>query len=227
MKNKLYILAIFLLATSFAHAQSFMEGFDRFSSKKPAYLTLQNGQKVEGTIEDLDRKKGNISEITLKVNGKKKTFAPEEIKEMYLPASGLDKFSKQMEVGTNLSKDLKSERVSEGYGYFEFTEVEMKGKIKPLLMQLVNIGFENKIKVYFDPFARETVSVGYGPLKVGGLDRSYYVKQGDKPAYKITKSNYEEWGTEAMKDCPEAVKTLVSNSWNKLHVTINTHANCK
>lgn len=121
MKNKLYILAIFLVVNSIAHAQSFMEGFDRFSSKKPAYLTLQNGQKVEGTIEDLDRKKGNISEITLKVNGKKKTFAPEEIKEMYLPASGLDKFSKQMEVGTNLSKDLKNERVSEGYGYFEFT----------------------------------------------------------------------------------------------------------
>jgi hypothetical protein len=228
MKTKIYLLAFNLLFCTATFAQSFMEGFDRFSSKKIAFLTLADGSKVEGDIEDLDRKKGNISEITIKIAGKKKSFKPEQIKEMYLPASGLDKFSKQMEVGTNLSKDLNNERISDGYGFFEFTQVEIKGKIQPLLMQLVNPGFHNKIRVYFNPFAGETMSMGVGPMKVGGLDKSYFVKVGEKPAYKISKGEYDEQAKELFKDCADAMAALKkSPDWNKFERIVFTHFECK
>lgn len=223
--NKKYALFLSLLMGVFSiQAQNFMEGFDRFSSKKIAYITLTDGTIVEGDIEDLDRKKGNISEVTLKVNGKNKSFAPDQIKEMYLPASGLDKFSKQMEVATNLSKDLNNERVSDGYGYFEYTDVDLKGKVKPLLMQLVNVGFHTKIRVYFNPFAGETMSMGVGPMKVGGIDKSYFVKVGNKPAFKISKGDYGDQSKELFKSCPEAMAALKKDSdWNKFERIIYAH----
>ena len=221
---KHFILLSYLFLSSSVFGQKFLEGFDRFSSKKIAYLTLTDGTKVEGDIEDLDRKKGNISEITIKVNGKKKTFEPEQIKEMYLPATAFDKLNKQLEIVSNLSKDLDNDRISDGYGFFEFTDVILKGKVKPLLMQLLNPGFHTKVRVYFDPFARETMSVGYGPLKVGGLDKSYFVKVGDKPAYKITKGDYDEQALELFKDSPETIVALKKESdWNKFERIIYAH----
>lgn len=228
MKSKIYTLAFLVLATFSSYSQNFMEGFDRFSSKKISYLTLTDGTKVEGDIDDLDRKKGNISEITIKVDGKKKTFKPEQIKEMYLPASGLDKFSKQMEVGTNLSKDLNNDRISDGYAFFEYTQVDIKGKVQPLLMQLVNPGFHNKVRVYFNPFAGETMSMGVGPMKVGGLDKSYFVKVGDKPAYKITKGDYDDQAKELFKGCATAMTALKKDSdWNKFERIVYVHFGCK
>ncbi|MGL4630029.1 MAG: hypothetical protein ACRCVT_02390 [Leadbetterella sp.] len=216
---------LFLFSLYFtAKAQNFLDGFDRFSSKKVAYITLQDGTKLEGDIEDLDRKKGNISEITIRVDGKKKTFEPEQIKEMYLPATGLDMVSKKMEAGTNLTKDLNMDKIADGYGFFEFTEVVLKGKVKPLLMQLVNPGFHNKIKVYFDPFAKETMSMGVGPLKVGGIDKSYFVKVGDKPAYKVSKGDYDDQAQELFKDSPEAMAALKKESdWNKFDKIVYAH----
>jgi hypothetical protein len=229
MIKKYSLLLSLTMGVFTLQAQNFMEGFDRFSSKKIAYLTLTDGTKVEGDIADLDRKKGNISEVSLNVNGKKKSFAPEQIKEMYLPASGLDKFSKQMEVATNLSKELNNERVSDGYGYFEYTDVDLKGKVKPLLMQLVNVGFHTKIRVYFNPFATETMSMGVGPMKVGGIDKSYFVKVGNKPAYKISKGDYDDQSKELFNSCPAAMAALKKDSdWNKFERIIYAHfLNCK
>ena len=228
MKTSVYILA-FLVFTSFAaSSQSFMEGYDRFSSKKISYLTLADGKKVEGDIDDLNRKRGNISEITIKVDGKKQVYKPEQIKEMYLPASGLDKFNKKIEVGTNLSKDLNNDRISDGYAIFEYTQVDIQGKIQSLLMQLVNPGFHDKIRVYFNPFAGQTMSMGVGPMKVGGLDKSYFVKVGDQPAYKISKGEYDEQSKELFKDCASAMAALKKDSdWNKFEKIVYAHFRCE
>jgi hypothetical protein len=227
MKKFVAVLLLFLSIVD-VKAQTFMEGFDRFSKKKIAYLTLIDGTQVEGDIEDLDRKKGNISEITIKVNGKKKSFEPSQIKEMYLPATELDLLSKKLEVATNISKDLNMEKINEGYGFFENTMVNLKGKVQPLLMQLVNPGFSNKLRVYFNPWAGETMSVGIGPMKVGGIDKSYFIKKGDSPAVKYTKKEYEEEISKLFADCPEVIKTYgKAAEWNKLDRAVYLHASCK
>ena len=228
MKLNFFTLALLFSATFSSYSQTFMEGFDRFSSKKIAYLTLSDGSKVEGLIEDLDRKRGNISKISLMVDGKKKTYKPDQIKEMSLPASGFDKLNKQIEVATNISKGLNRDRVTDGYGFFEYTQVDIKGKVRSLLMQLVNPGFHDKVRVYFNPFSMETISVGLGPMQVGGLDRSYFVKVGDEPAYRITKGNYNEKSKELFKGCPSAMTALQEDpEWSKFERTVYVHFECK
>jgi len=74
----------FILTTS---AQNFMPGFDIFSHKMPAYLTLNDGTKIEGEIDRLNRKRNNISGIKMIIDSKEVESGPEDVKEMYLPAN--------------------------------------------------------------------------------------------------------------------------------------------
>jgi hypothetical protein len=94
---------------------------------------------------------------------------------MYLPAHSLNKFSLKIDNATNTSKDYDLDMINEGYGYFENTEVILGKNNETLMMQLVNPSFASKVRVYFDPMAMETASMSVGPMKTGGVDRSYFI----------------------------------------------------
>ncbi|MCY7356918.1 MAG: hypothetical protein LH609_05510 [Rudanella sp.] len=50
---------------------------------------------------------------------------------------------------------------------------------REVLVQLVNPGFESRIRVYDDPFATETMGVGFvGVQLTGGMDKSFYLRAG-------------------------------------------------
>ncbi len=197
MKN---IIILFLLAfCSYSiMAQDFLDGANRFSSKKVSYLTLKDGSEVTGFIKDLDRKKGLIKKIEIIVDGKKIKYNPEDVDFMYLMPSGWDKFdrgSDNMFIINELVKDrtLNKEHIKEGYVYFETVDVKIKKKTKTLLMQLVNPGYGTKIRIYHDPWAVKT-GASFGVLSVGGVRKSFYVKKGDEVAYKLKSKKYKkEW----------------------------------
>jgi hypothetical protein len=205
-----------------------MPGFDIFSHKMPAYLTLNDGTKIEGEIDKLNRKRNNISGIKMIINGTDVEYAPEDVKVMYLPANKLNKFSLKYDNALNTSKDYDLDVINEGYGYFENTEVEFGGKVQTLMMQLVNPSSANKIKVYFDPMAMETMSVGIGPLSTGGIDRSYYIKTSEGPAFKVSKANLKKVYKDLFKDCPSLLKEIgKSPNWKEFDEYIFKHANCQ
>ncbi len=210
MKTQAKITALLLVLASLTRtdAQSFMPGFDIFSKKKTAYLTLTDGSKTEGQIDRLERKQNNISNVRMVINGKVKEYSPEAIKEMYLPAHELNKFSLKMENTTNTSVDYDLRIINEGYAYFEKTEVLLGKNSQILMMQLVNPGFSSKIKVYFDPMAVETMQMSVGPLSTGGIDRSYFVKLEGKPAFKLSKANYDQLFKDLYADCPDLLSEL-------------------
>ena len=71
-----------------------------------------------------------------------------------------------------------------------------------LLLQILNPGFARNIKVFFDPYAGETASFGFGGIKVAGGDaKSYYVKKGEEVAFKLQSKNYEEEYKHLYGDC--------------------------
>lgn len=198
--NKL--LTLFIALCTFgqtALAQSLLPAATSFSHKKTSYITLKDGSTVEGTIKDLDRKKLVIDEVKLKTaDGKVVKLKPEDIAHMYLPESGLSKVSNAADFFTDANrwdnKDLDGDLVSQGYVYFESTEVIWKKKRLNLLLQLLNPHFAEKIKVYNDPLAGETMSAGIGPVKlIGGLDKSYYVLKSEaKAAIRLKKKHYDD-----------------------------------
>lgn len=213
MKNIFAIVFACIIIVANLSAQDFLDGAVTFSSKKISYLTLNDGTELTGFIDDIDRKKGLIEEITIiDMDKKKNVLKPEQVKHMYIAPSGFDKLGRGVEVMNDVTKwdDDKSAHaahIKEGYVFFETTDVMVKKKKLTLLLQLLNPGFAKKIKVYFDPLAGETASIGFGGFKLAGGDaKSYYFKKGDNVAYKMEKKNYDDEWENLYGDCPALKK---------------------
>ena len=215
-KMTLFGIAVLLSMTNL-FAQKLAAPFAGASHKKTAYVTLDDGTELKGNIKDLDYKKGLIEEIKLKgLDGKKIKIKPEKIKHMYLPISGLAKLNNLTDVAFDATKwassDIKNDILDKGYVYFEKSEVKIKKKTKTLMLQLLNPTFGSKLKIYNDPMARETMSLGIGGIDVvGGLDKSYFVKKGNEPAYKLKKKDYDEEFKLFYSDCQALLDKYGSN----------------
>ena len=72
MKNSFLIFISFLIISTSLSAQDFLDGAFTFSSKKESFITLTDGKEITGFIDDIDRKKGLIEEITIIDMNKKK-----------------------------------------------------------------------------------------------------------------------------------------------------------
>lgn len=191
-------------------AQDFLKGYDSFSSKADSYIYMNDGTEVVGKVKGIKRKKGLIEYVKLKVDGETQKLLASDVSHMYLKPSGLEKFSRGLEDAfdmTELEKDrtINEGFVKEGYVLFETVKVMIKKTERTLLMQLVNPGFSNNIRVYYDPFASETMGASVGGMKLAGGDaKSYYVKAGDKMAFKLKKKNYEDELKSLYGDCSVA-----------------------
>lgn len=222
-------LVILVSVTSAILAQSLLPPVFSYSHKKTSYITLKNGKTVEGTIKDIDRKKGIIEEVKMKDgDGKAIKYKPDEIAHMYLPASGIDKLSNSMNFLSDATKwdnpDLNQDFIAQGYVYIESSDVMVKKKRMALLVQLLNPHFSQKIRVYHDPMAGETASVGVAGIKVaGGLDKSYYVKkEGAKAAVRLKKKNYDEEFKGFYSSCREVSK--LDPKWSDFVSHVHTYA---
>lgn len=207
-------------------SQSFSVPLEGFSRKKIAYLTMEDGTVNEGLLGGFKRSKGLIETVKMKSEeGGKIKIDPAEIKFMYVPASAIAKYSATMDQATNSRKwdsdvNYNTDLLDKGYVYFEKIPTKVKKKTNDLMMQLLNASFSSKIKVYHDPFAKESLGVGVGGVTVaGGLDKSYYImKVGvDKAAYKLEKKNYKELFSTIFGDCEELMaKYKDSIKWSEL-----------
>ncbi|MBK8556213.1 MAG: hypothetical protein IPL65_10810 [Lewinellaceae bacterium] len=216
--SKLATLALLLALCSSLNAQKFLEPNFTFSHKKSAYITLADGKMIEGEIDDIDRQKGLIDEIKIKdANGKKYKLKPEDVKFMYLPPSGFDKFSGAYDFISDATKvedtDLDKDIIGKGYTYFEQATVLIKKKETKLLVQLLNPSFSSKIKVYHDPYAKETTSFGVAGVTLAGGDaKSYYVSKAGGTAERLFKKNYTESLGMLYGDCASFQKAVSADT---------------
>ncbi|SHJ21207.1 hypothetical protein [Pseudozobellia thermophila] len=207
MKVKVVSLMLFMTAvTCFAQDDlkerekqaAFDPAYTSYSRKKPAYVTLKDGTKLEGDIKDVDRKKGQIYRLKISVDGEKKVeIMASDIADLYMAPSGLEQLDKQgsyFNDATKWGKTDAAKHINKGYTMYTNQMVSLKNKKKPAeyLMQVVNPKFSQVIQVFSDPFAKETMSIGVGSLKLaGGIAKSYYVKKGESIVW-LTKSNFDE-----------------------------------
>ncbi|WMN07718.1 hypothetical protein [Marivirga arenosa] len=234
MNKKLLLLALTMLFVGSAFAQKLLSPSFTYSHKKTSYITLKDGTEITGTIKDLDRKKGLIDQIKIeKEDGKKVKLKPEDIKEMYLPQSGLDKVSQAMDAMSDAQKwnneQIDQDLLDDGYVYFENAMVYYKKKKKmELLMQLLNPTFSKEVKVYHDPMAKQTMSVGVGGVTLaGGLEKSYFVKTNDgEAAYKLKKKDYDEEYEVMWEGCDELMNST-DRAWKDLSKHVVAFSDCQ
>lgn len=201
--------ALFTLQSAFA--QSLLPPFEYISKKKISHIHLEDGSKIDGNFEAWDRKKGLIKSIEIKnEKGKKQELDLNKIKHAYFPQHKIDKHIKFQDFLTN-PKNWNSEyvdhaMVEDGYAFFEKAQAMVKKKELTVLLQLLNPGFSNKIKIYHDPFAKESVSVDIVVNIAGGNDKSYYISKDGEVAYKLEKKNYKETFEKLFGDCPAVME---------------------
>lgn len=86
-----------------------------------------------------------------------------------------------------------------------------KKKDKYRLLQLLNPGFDHRIKVFQDPNAKETAGIKIGGAKlVGGEDKSFLVVKDGAKSEKITKGKYKKQFQILFGDCDLA--SVMDNS---------------
>lgn len=207
MKLKLTTLLFFSVMVCFAQENlkerekqaAFDPAYSSYSRKKPAYVTLKSGEKVEADIKDVDRKKGQINEIKfIKPDGSKLRVTASEIVDLYMAPSGFEKFQQQSNFigdATKWGRSDAAQYLKKGYTMYTNQMVSLKNKKKEaeFLMQVINPKFSQYIQVYSDPWAKETMAFSPGGLKVaGGIKKSYYIKKGDEKVLWLTKGDFDK-----------------------------------
>jgi len=178
--------------------QELLSPTDGFSRKKPAYITMNDGTKITGTLNYFKYKKGQIDDIKfMDENGKKIKIPATDIKNMYLRPSGMEKIMKSIDNLTNaetyMDGSLDGALIKDGYVYFETTPIKVKKKEFTALMQLLNPTFSKEIKIYYNQFGSETTSAGIGGITVvGGIEKTYFIAKKNERAYEIKKKDYSD-----------------------------------
>ncbi len=231
---KKIILAFFVtFVVTETYAQQFLSPSFNFSHSKTSYLTLTNGKEIQGSISDIDRKKELIKFIKIKDgSGEKLKFKAEEVQSMYLPPSGMDKLSKAADFLFDAQKwndeKLEQDLLNQGYVYFELSDVRIKKKTSKLLVQLLNPGFSSVVKVYHDPYAKETMSLGVaGVNMVGGIAKSYFISKDNNPAFLLKKKDYKKEFGALWKGCDKVINQDASADWSELVNHIVSYSECK
>lgn len=214
-------------------AQQLLTPSFSFSHSKPCYVTLKDGKEMEATIKKIKRKKGLIEEIHVRdtITGERLKLKPSEVSFMYLPPNLFDKATKASEFLSNSQKwnneKLNQDFLNQGMIYFENSKVKIKKKEKELLMQLLNPTFSKEVKVYHDPFAKETMSFGVAGVDVvGGNAKSYFISVDGKPAYKVLKKKYKKEYPKLWGSCSSMV-TAPDIRWSNLVDDVIAYTECK
>ena len=212
MIKRFLTLLIGVQMTTIAAAQQFLPPIERFSGSKPCYLVTKTGERIEFTLDDLDRKKGLIIKVEGKtLDGKKFKYKAEEIQELGLFPSDFAKYSALSESTRSIAKIQRNNVGESTRNLVLFYQEHLDDPKREVLVQLVNPGFDSKIQVYDDPFAAETAGVGLmGVQLTGGMDKSFYVKA-DGKITRLKKKNYDDKFKELFASCPELLTKFAKN----------------
>lgn len=203
---------MFLGAVTSVTAQDFLPPVERFSGSKPGYLVTKSGERVEFTLDDLDRKKGLIIRVEGKtLDGKKFKREAADIQELGLAPSDYAKFSAFSESTRSIAKMQRTKVNEATRNLVMFYQEHLDEPKRDVLLQLVNPGFDSQIRVYDDPFAAETTGVSIGGVQLtGGMDKSFYVKA-DGKVFRLKKKNYDDKFKELFGGCPAVMNKYGKN----------------
>lgn len=211
MKHHMFMLITLTFMVSASFAQSFAPRIHHFSKSKEATVTLKSGEELQGLYKGHKSKKGLIKLLKFQVSEDSiREISAEDIQSMQLVPSGIGKLAAFSEatatVKSSTSADVGS-ILKRDFVYFE--QALLPGK-KPqyVLLQLVNPGFDQTIKVYDDPRAQKTGKSSItGVSFSGSMLKSYYlVNEGE--AVKIKKKDYRKQFESIFGTCNEIAETF-------------------
>ena len=217
MMKKTMSISLFLclFALGGVFAQQFIEPVANPVSKE-CYLTLKNGVETKCEFKSASMSNGIKSMTIVDENGVKIKYKAEEVEKLKIKMSTWAKIGTIAEGSESITAVAKldvNEIIEREFIIYEQALLPKK-KDKYALLQLLNPGFDGRIKVYENPMGGES-GLSVGGIKVtGGEEKSFLVvKDGDK-SMKIKKGSYKKDFSMLFGDCTEMLKIL---SDEKIH----------
>jgi hypothetical protein len=217
MKNLLIIclVTLGLSITMNSRGQGFVTevGGDGFGALygNECILTLESGEEIRGKFVGGTGSTNGLNKISIKLeNGEKAKFVPEQVVSLHIKASKLVKLYMMSDAGSSIKKMVNSDFndiVNREYIIFE-TALTAKKTDTYRLLQLINPGFDSKIKVFAEP-SKKTGGLNVGGVNLtGGEARAYLFVKGKEKAVEVKKGSYPNNFQELYSDCPDMLSTF-------------------
>ncbi len=209
--KSIFTLLIICMA-SFAYAQPsqyFMPPVDDdlIASAREVFAVTLDGDTVRGRMTGSLMMGGQIRSLNIKDDdGNKYKFKAAEVKVVGVKATNFMNRTSAMSAPNMprlMDQDFKKIMNRE---WIIFDQALLPKKDKYALMQLLNPGFDSKIKVYINPNAGESAQIEVSGFSIqdGGDDTSYLVVKDGERAEIFKKKNYNNTAlTELYTDCPD------------------------
>ena len=190
---RISILFVFLVFSVFQIQAQFVTPLSSISGA--AEVITLNGEVIKGKLRNAAfGPKGIMSFKIIDKDGNGTKYKAAEVQQLKIAVDGLAKLEITAEQSSNIEKLAHSnftEVVERKFILWQ--RVKQPNKEKYMLLQLLNPGFDSKLKVYDIPGAKSgETSVG-GVAVSGNTATAYYVLKNDQ-IYKITKSKYKKTG---------------------------------
>ena len=228
IKITAFLMLVIINTTSFG--QGFITPVEEVPLSNECYIIKIDNSRLEGKVRSYDMEEGIKAITFLDTNGNKIKISAEEIKEYGVKSTGLVKMELMAESTETIKKFTKADFNETAHReYIIYQQALMPGKKdKYALLQLLNPGFDNRIKVFQDPFAAETNGLSLGIVSISGEEDKSYLFVKDARAFKVKKGTYKKNFDDIFGDC---VKMMQAYGGEKLkfknaaeHVWVYDHA---
>lgn len=209
LKSSLFISLLIFLSLSLC--AQFITPLSTISG--PAEVTTLDGKVISGKVKSASFGTNGMMSFTLKdEDGNKTKYKAANVQQLKLKVDGLAKLEITAEQSSNISKLANSnfkEVVEREFIYWQ--RVKQVGKDKYLLLQLLNPGFDNKLKVYDLPNAKSG-ETSIGGIAIGGDKATAYLVVKNGESLKITKKKYKKQDFKLLfSDCPKIIENNEPN----------------
>lgn len=204
MKTLITFIALFITVSLTAQEFATLIGEDNVAFLREFKITTVDGKTYEADkLSSYQASNGRIRALAFKTSdGEKHKLKAAEILELTAKMTNVAKIATIADrtttissaVNTNYAEIVKNHLV-------RFNSVEFnKKKGKKALLQLVNYGFDQKVKVYPDPGSESGITSVDGVAVSGGDIKAYFLVTGDK-TFVVNKKSYKKEYVDIYGDC--------------------------
>ncbi len=206
-KLKLSIALFFVvLGVGRVQAQEFAEPFADFFSMKECFVITNSGEEIHGKLRGATQSRGFIVRLTLvDEEGRKHKFKAHQIQSFGIRPDAFTKLNTINEKTTSIRHAARTNYnniLDREWIYYD-TQVMPRSKKKGML-QLLNPGMDEFIKVYYHPNGSKSMPIAIkGIPVVGGEERTFLVVKGDGDTQIVRKASFEKAYRSIFADVPE------------------------
>ena len=201
------LFLLFFASTMSAQRFSTMIDNDNIAWLRDFTIKTVDGDVFETVkLSSYSATNGRLKSFSFKAeDGVKHKLKAEQVEEV---KAKLTKVAKIATISDNASKSIQSAVTTDYAGIVaenlvRFNSVEYnKKKGKKALLQLINWGFDQKLKVYPDPNSESGTTSVDGIAVSGGQIKSYFIIKGDE-TFTVDKKSYKKLYNEIYGDCKE------------------------